>query len=214
MNVVSLNIKPKEFSSAATNPIANPKKMNIAVFASGAGTTLQTLIDQQTQYAYKVSLVVSNRPCHAIVRAEENHIPTLQSKDWSKIDNALINKNIQLIVLAGFLSILPKDFCEKWDKKIINIHPSLLPKHGGKGMYGIHVQESVLAAGDTKAGCTIHYVSAEIDGGGIIAQSIIDVLPNDTPESLSLRVQQAEKQLLPLTIKQLLGSSNNQIQQC
>ena len=81
-------------------------------------------------------------------------------------------------------------------------------------MYGIHVQESVLAAGDTKAGCTIHYVSAEIDGGGIIAQSIIDVLPNDTPESLSLRVQQAEKQLLPLTIKQLLGSSNNQIQQC
>lgn len=188
--------------------------MNIAVFASGAGTTLQTLIDQQTLYAYKVSLVVSNRPCHAIVRAEENHIHALQSKDWSEINNALINKNIQLIVLAGFLAILPKDFCEKWDKKIINIHPSLLPKHGGKGMYGIHVQESVLAAGDTKAGCTIHYVSAEIDGGGIIAQSIIDVLPNDTPESLSLRVQQAEKQLLPLTIKQLLGSSNNQIQQC
>ena len=207
-NVVSLNIKPKVFLSVATNPTIK-QTMNIAVFASGAGTTLQRLIEQQTQCDYKVSLVVSNRPCHAIVRAEQNHIPALQTKDWNEINNALISNHIQLIVLAGFLAILPQDFCERWDKKIINTHPSLLPKHGGKGMYGIHVQEAVLAAGDQKAGCTIHYVSAEIDGGNIIAQSAIDVLPDDTAESLSLRVQQAEKQLLPLTIKQLIASYNN-----
>jgi phosphoribosylglycinamide formyltransferase-1 len=178
--------------------------MNMAVFASGTGTTLQTLIDNQTHTGYQIVLVVANRPCQAIERAEEAHIPTLQSKDWELIDEALMKHQTELIVLAGFLAIVPSWFCEKRHKKIINIHPSLLPKHGGKGMYGVHVQKAVLEAGDKKAGCTVHYVSAEIDGGSIIAQSSIDILPNDTPETLSARVQQAEKQLLPKTIKQLI----------
>ena len=101
------------------------------------------------------------------------------------------------------MAIIPEWICQKWAQRIINIHPSLLPKHGGKGMYGIHVQEAVLAAGDTEAGCTVHYVSAEVDGGNIIAQATVEVLPDDTPETLSQRVQAEEKKLLPRIIGEL-----------
>lgn len=177
---------------------------DIAVFVSGTGTTLQTLIDSQDMYGYHIAVVVANRECNAIVRAEEAGIPTLQSKDWESIDNTLHNNGIGLVVLAGFLAIIPHWICEKWEKRIINLHPSLLPKHGGKGMYGIRVQEAVLAAGDKEAGCTVHYVSAEVDGGSIIAQEIIAVEENDTPETLSQRVQQAEKLLLPRVIGDLI----------
>lgn len=179
--------------------------MNIAVFVSGAGTTLQTLIEQQALYNYHIRLVVTNRTCPALERATKAQIPTLKTNIWEDIHQQLIDNNIQLIILAGFLTILPEWFCKKWEKKIINIHPSLLPKHGGKGMYGIHVQEAVLAAGDTEAGCTVHYVSAEVDGGEIIAQTTVKVLPDDTPETLSQRVQQAEKKLLPEVIAEIRG---------
>ena len=183
--------------------------MNIAVFASGTGTTLQTLIDAQTQYGYCVRLVVSNRACMALERAATHHIPTLQTKDWEVIDKALTDTHIQLIVLAGFLAIIPAWICQKWERHIINIHPSLLPKFGGKGMYGIRVQEAVLAAGDTEAGCTVHYVSAEVDGGNVLSQAVIEVHADDTPETLSQRVQAEEKRLLPRTIANL---KNNTIQ--
>lgn len=176
---------------------------NIAVFASGTGTTLQTLIDKQLQHGYRVALVVANRECSAIARAQDSHIPTLQSKDWIAIDQTLTQHDVQLVVLAGFLAIIPEWICQKWEQRIINIHPSLLPKHGGKGMYGIHVQEAVLAAGDTEAGCTVHYVSTEVDGGSIIAQATVEVLPDDTPETLSQRVQAEEKKLLPRIIGEL-----------
>lgn len=177
--------------------------MNIAVFVSGAGTTLQTLIEQQALYNYHIRLVVTNRTCQALERATKAQIPTLKTNIWEDIHQQLIDNKIQLIILAGFLTILPEWFCKKWEKKIINIHPSLLPKHGGKGMYGIYVQEAVLAAGDTEAGCTVHYVSAEVDGGEIIAQTTVKVLPDDTPDTLSQRVQQAEKKLLPQVIAEL-----------
>ena len=108
-----------------------------------------------------------------------------------------------MIVLAGYLSIIPQWFCENWEKRIINIHPSLLPKYGGKGMYGIHVHEAVLAAKESVTGCTVHYVSAAIDGGDIIAQSIVEVTNTDTPDSLASRVQVAEKLLLPSVIGKL-----------
>lgn len=179
-------------------------RFHIAVFASGTGTTLQALIDNQTEYGYHVALMVANRACAALERAAIQHIPTRQTKDWESIDKSLTTNDIQLIVLAGFLAIIPQWFCEKWDKKIINIHPSLLPKFGGKGMYGIRVQEAVLAAGETEAGCTVHYVSAEVDGGSIIAQERIAVLENDTPETLSQRLQQSEKKLLPRVIGELV----------
>ena len=176
----------------------------VAVFASGAGTTLQALLDNQEKYMYQISLVVANRECQAIERAAKTNIDAVVSTDWVEIDKALADRNIRLIVLAGFLAILPGWFCHKWEGKMVNIHPSLLPKHGGKGMYGIRVQESVLASGDNVAGCTVHYVSAEIDGGNIIAQAQVDVLEGDTPETLSARVQQKEKQLLPRIVGELL----------
>lgn len=179
----------------------------LAVFASGTGTTLQTLMDCQEQYNYQVSLVVVNRVCLAQERAEQEGITTLLSKDWWEIDQTLTQHQIQLIVLAGFLAIIPQWFCEKWDKKMINIHPSLLPKFGGKGMYGIRVHEAVLAAGEEQSGCTVHYVSAEVDGGTIIAQSSVPVMPVDTPEKLAQRVQQAEKNLLPQVIGDLLSNA-------
>lgn len=177
--------------------------MKIAVFASGTGTTLQTLIEQQAQYGYQVSLVVANRACMAMERAEKHGIPVLLSKNWEEIDLLLRQYDVELIVLAGFLAIIPQWICAAWEKRIINVHPSLLPKHGGKGMYGIHVQESVLASKDTIAGCTVHYVSEEIDGGAILAQATVPVLAHDTPELLSLRVQQQEKILLPKVIGEL-----------
>lgn len=177
--------------------------MKIAVFASGTGTTLQTLIEQQAQYGYHVSLVVANRACMALDRAEKHGIPVLLSKEWGEIDLLLRQYDVKMIVLAGFLAIIPQWICATWDKRIINIHPSLLPKHGGKGMYGIHVQESVLASHDSIAGCTVHYVSAEVDGGAMIAQATVPVLAHDTPETLSLRVQQQEKILLPRVIGEL-----------
>ncbi len=176
----------------------------LAIFVSGNGTTLQTLIDCQQMYDYDVSIVVANRSCIAIERARENSITTLLSKDWNDIDLALRQKNVKLIVLAGFLAIIPQWFCEKWDGKIVNIHPSLLPKYGGKGMYGLHVHEAVIAAGEQQTGCTVHFVSAEVDGGHIIAQSVVPVLSTDTPETLGMRVQQEEKQLLPRVISDLL----------
>ena len=177
--------------------------MEIAVFASGTGTTLQTLIEQQAQYGYQVSLVVANRACMALEQAEKHGIPVLLSKDWEEIDLLLRQYDVKLMVLAGFLAISPQWICAMWDKRIINIHPSLLPKHGGKGMYGIYVQESVLASNDSIAGCTVHYVSAEVDSGKIIAQTTVPVLKDDTPETLSLRVQQQEKILLPKVIGEL-----------
>ena len=178
-------------------------RFQIAVFASGTGTTLQRLIDSQDRYGYRVALVVVNRECMAADRAAKAHIPTLQTKDWETIDGSLRAHEIKLIVLAGFLAIIPNWICKKWEGQIINIHPSLLPKHGGKGMYGIRVQEAVLTAGDKEAGCTVHYVSAEVDGGRIIAQSVVEVQSNDTPQSLAERVQQAEKQLLPQIVGRL-----------
>ena len=176
---------------------------HIAVLASGTGTTLQALLDNQSQYGYCVSLVIANRECMAIERAQAADIAHLQTKDWDAIDQVLTAHSVRLVVLAGFLAILPEWFCRKWQGRIINIHPSLLPKHGGKGMYGIYVQESVLAAGDTEAGCTVHYVSAEIDGGAIIAQSRVPVLPDDTPHTLAARVQQQEKILLPRIVGEI-----------
>ena len=180
---------------------------NIAVFASGTGTTLQALIDKQQEYGYRVAQVVTNRTCIALERAQAAAIPTLQSKNWEEIDQALTEKHVQLIVLAGFLAIIPDWICQKWEQRIINIHPSLLPKHGGKGMYGIHVQEAVLAVGDRMAGCTVHYVSAEVDGGSIIAQATVAVEDNDTADTLAQRVQIEEKLLLPQVIGELKKTS-------
>ena len=110
---------------------------------------------------------------------------------------------MDLIVLAGYLSILPSDFLQRWEKKIINIHPSLLPKFGGKGMHGNHVHKAVLAAKEEKSGCTVHYVTEEIDGGEIILQREVPVYAEDTVELLQERVLEQEHILLPEAIQKI-----------
>jgi len=114
-----------------------------------------------------------------------------------------IPKNTKLIVLAGFMPILPDEICYLWSGRIINTHPSLLPKFGGKGMYGVKVQEAVLAAGEEFAGCTVHFVTPEIDGGEIILQKSISVHPNETAWQLGQRVYKEENRLLLDSIKLL-----------
>lgn len=192
--------------------------VHIAVFVSGEGTTLQALLDCQQASRYRVSLVVANRECGALARASRAGIPTLfpTSRDkmscdpdksgqvWEEITRQLREAGIELIVLAGYLAIIPEAVCEQWAGRMINIHPSLLPKFGGKGMYGRRVHEAVLAAGERETGCTVHYVSSAVDGGEVIAQARVPVLANDTPDTLAARVQAAERELLPKVVEQLV----------
>ena len=176
----------------------------IAVFVSGEGTTLQALLDGQETRHYQVALVVANRECGALGRAIKAGVPTLLSRDWEKITGRLQEVGIGLIVLAGYLAIIPEAVCEQWEGRMINTHPSLLPKFGGKGMYGMRVHEAVLAAGERETGCTVHYVNSAVDGGEVIAQARVPVLANDTPDTLAARVQAAERELLPKVVEQLV----------
>ena len=176
---------------------------HIAVFASGEGTTLQALLDGQEARHYRVSLVVANRACGALGRAAKAGVPTLLSCDWEEITGRLQEAGIGLIVLAGYLAIIPEAVCEQWAGRMINTHPSLLPKFGGKGMYGMRVHEAVVAAGERETGCTVHYVSSAVDGGAVIAQARVPVATGDSPTTVAARVQAAERQLLPKVVEQL-----------
>ena len=120
------------------------------------------------------------------------------------IDSTLKESKTDYIVLAGYLSILTEKFIKKWDKRVINIHPSLLPKFGGKGMYGIKVHEAVIKAGEKESGCTVHFVTNEIDAGEIITNVKVPVLEDDTPETLQKRVLEQEHKLLIKGIKKIL----------
>ena len=194
----------------------NKKIFNIVVFASGGGSNFQSLIDHQIKIGYKIILLITDKECMAIERAKINNIPYffIDKNKFKKSFFHQINKNIpintDLIVLAGFMSILDEKFCQKWQGKIINTHPSLLPKYGGKGMYGVKVQESVMKAKEKKAGCTVHYVNKDIDGGQIIIQRSINVNYNETPWELGGRIHEEEKKILPKAIKIIIDKLNNE----
>jgi phosphoribosylglycinamide formyltransferase-1 len=167
----------------------------IAVLVSGGGTNLQSIIDaiNNREINAQIVAVISSTPnAYALERAKANNIETfvVTKKEFinpsDKICDILNKLNIDLVVLAGYLGILKGQILSKY--KIINIHPALLPKFGGVGMYGIHVHEAVISAHETKSGCTVHYVNDKVDGGDIILQRYVDVLPDDTPETLAKRV--------------------------
>lgn len=184
---------------------------NIAVFVSGGGTNLQALIDAQKSGIIKsgnIKLVVSNKEgAYALERAKKAGIDTkvLLKKDYtSQLDfekalyETMRENDIDLIVLAGFMSILTKWFTSKFDKRIINVHPSLIPSFCGKGYYGLHVHEAALAYGVKVSGATVHFVNEVPDGGEIILQKAVKVQKNDTPEILQKRImEQAEWRILP-----------------
>ena len=190
-------------------------KTKICVLVSGGGTNLQALIDAQKIGIIKngeIALVISNKEnAYALTRAKENNIDALYIKkdaDFEKnLEKALEDNGIDLIVLAGFLVILSSDFVKKYDKKIINIHPSLIPSFCGEGFYGLKVHEAALARGVKVTGATTHFVNEITDGGEIIMQKAVEIKENDTPESLQKRVmEEAEWKILPLSVEKVSES--------
>ena len=191
------------------------KKKNIAVLVSGSGSNLQSIIDniEQGNLNCKITYVIADRPCYGLERAKNYKIKNImldrklfKEKLSDEISSILENneEKTDYIVLAGYLSILSNSFIEKWPEKIINIHPSLLPKFGGKGMYGMNVHRAVIEAKEKESGATIHFVDSGIDTGKIITQVKVPVLENDSPEDLQKRVLEQEHKLLIKGIKILL----------
>ena len=177
--------------------------MKIAVLISGSGTNLQAIIDAVDSGKLKnieIACVIADRNCYGLERALDAEIPTWyveRGEGLSKeIDEICSENGIDLIVLAGFLSILNEEFCRKWDKKIINLHPSLLPKYGGMGMYGSKVHSAVLAAREKESGVTVHYVSSGVDEGEIILQKSFKIPENADLEWLQQKISEVEKPLL------------------
>ena len=178
------------------------KKTRIAVMVSGGGTNLQALIDAQKSgiiHSGKIELVISNREdAYALERAKRNGIPALVAKQEEEMIRGLEEAEIDLVVLAGFLKILSPAFIRRFENRIINIHPALIPSFCGKGAYGLHVHEMALDYGVKVTGATVHFVNEVPDGGKIILQKAVEVREGDTPEVLQRRVmEQAEWRLLP-----------------
>ena len=189
-------------------------KTRIAVLVSGGGTNLQALIDAQTGVIRdgEIVVVISNKAgAYALERASKAGIPgrTVLKKDCGSqsvfeqaIKDILTEYKVDLIVLAGFLSILSADFTNAYPKRIINVHPSLIPSFCGAGYYGLRVHEAALNYGVKVTGATVHFVNEVLDGGEIILQKAVAIRKNDTPEKLQLRVmRQAEWKILPLAVQ-------------
>ena len=194
----------------------------IAVLVSGGGTNLQALIDAQESgilHSGKIALVVSNAAgAYALERARKAGIPGVtllkkqlggQAQFEAALQKTLEEYGIDVIVLAGFMTILSGDFTAKWPKRILNIHPALIPSFCGEGFYGLRVHQAALDYGVKVTGATVHYVNRIPDGGEIIAQKAVEVLPGDTPEILQRRVmEQAEWILLPQATETVCAGLN------
>lgn len=176
---------------------------NIAVLISGGGTNLQAIIDN-TENNYingKIKIVISNREdAYGLVRAEKAGIPGLCIKDDEELISKLRENNIDLIILAGYLKILPEKITKIYDNKIINIHPSLIPAFCGRGYYGLKVHEAVISRGVKYTGATTHFVNEGADEGPIIMQRIVEV-EDESPEELQQKVLKIEHEILPLSVK-------------
>ncbi len=182
----------------------------IVVLVSGGGTNLQRIIDSVENGEIKnseISLVVADRDCYGLQRARQHSIPTKiipRGKNFSQELFLILPEQTDLIILAGFLSILSKEFCDSFSGKIINIHPALLPKFGGKGMWGHHVHEAVLEAGEKESGATVHYVTSGIDEGEIILQKSFEISEDETVASLAEKIHEIEFEIFPQAINKVL----------
>lgn len=195
------------------------KKARIAVLVSGGGTNLQALIDACASGVIKsgeIAAVISSKEgAYALRRAEKAGIPTATvdrrrfsgRADFEKALAACIDgAGAQLIILAGFMCILSEEFTRRYDGRIINVHPSLIPSFCGEGFYGLHVHEAALARGVKLTGATVHFVNEIPDGGRIIMQKAVEVRDDDTPEQLQRRVmEEAEWKILPLSAELVCG---------
>ena len=190
-------------------------KKKIAVLVSGGGTNLQALIDSQKRGELgngEITCVISSNPdAYALERAVKNEIKThvLVRKDFADISSyskamrdLLLSEEVDLVVYAGFMTILDHNVCDAFENRMINVHPALIPSFCGKGYYGLHVHEAALKKGIKVSGATVHFVTAECDAGPIILQKAVEVKEGDTPESLQKRImEEAEWKILPLAVK-------------
>jgi len=195
------------------------KSVNIAVFASHGGSDLQAVIDacKAGKLKAEVRAVISNNAdSTALQRARDNGIPAYHfdaQNEWLEgiLDTAILNTlkrhDVQIVFLAGYLKKLGTKVSKAYEGSVYNIHPSLLPKYGGKGMYGLNVHKAVINAGETETGITIHRVTGEYDAGEIIAQRKVAVLKDDTPETLAARVLEQEHIFIVETLAKIIGQS-------
>ena len=193
----------------------NTKKTNIAVLVSGGGTNLQALIDAEKRGELgngKISLVLASKEgVYALERAKQNDIPAVvlprkeypSIADYSKaLADTLEEAKVDLVVLAGFLTIFDEQVFERFTNKILNVHPALIPSFCGKGFYGLHVHEAALEKGVKVSGATVHIVTPECDAGPIILQKAVEVREDDTPETLQKRImEEAEWKILPEAVR-------------
>jgi phosphoribosylglycinamide formyltransferase 1 len=180
--------------------------VRVAVLVSGGGTNLQALLDAlHDSPIARVAQVISNRPdAGALDRARQAAVPTTVLKNPRDANELLAAlRDAQIVVLAGYLKLVPRAVVERFPGRMINIHPALLPDFGGPGMYGHHVHEAVLASGAKESGATVHLVNEAFDRGEIIAQERVPILDGDTPERLAARVLEAEHRLLPRVVLEL-----------
>ena len=183
----------------------------IAIFASGSGSNAENIIQyfaQKPQFCVK-SVFCNVPDAYVLERAKKYRIPSFvfnreEFRNPDKVFRQLQEQEIDFVVLAGFLWLMPSFITAAWPNKIVNIHPALLPAYGGKGMYGHHVHEAVIAAGEKESGITIHYVNDHYDQGAIIFQAKCPVLPTDTPDDLAARVHELEYRYFPQIIAETI----------
>ncbi|MBQ0164807.1 MAG: phosphoribosylglycinamide formyltransferase [Bacteroidales bacterium] len=187
---------------------------NLAIFVSGSGTNCENIIRYfQNSTDVKCVLVLSNREdAYALVRAQRLGVPTEVVPKTEFLDESVLlplleRYGVSHIILAGFLLVVPPFLVKRYDHRIINIHPALLPKYGGKGMYGHHVHEAVKAAGETESGITIHYVNEVCDGGDIIRQFSVPLSPDDTADDIAAKIHVLEQAHFPQVIEECLCQS-------
>ena len=188
------------------------ERISMAVFASGSGTNCENIIRHfSTSPLGRVSLVVSNKADALVLeRAQRLGVPAVvvtkaELAQPNVVLPLLARHNVRFIVLAGFLPLVPDYLLEAFPRRIVNIHPSLLPKYGGKGMWGHHVHEAVKAAGETETGMTVHYVTPVCDGGDIIAQFHVSLSPDDTADDIAAKEHVLEMEHFPQVIEQLIA---------
>ncbi len=188
----------------------NSNKVNIAMLASGTGSNVLNFINYfRIHSRIKIALVISNKPdAQVLKKAEMLNVPSvyIEKAKWNDpkyLLDIFKKHNIDFIVLAGFLSLVPAFLIQEYPNKIVNIHPALLPKFGGKGMYGMNVHKAVIDSKEDKSGISIHYVNEEYDKGRIIFQASLFVSANDTPETLAKKVQKLEHEHYPRVIEGL-----------
>ena len=180
-------------------------KTKVAVLVSGGGTNLQAIIDKvangELPQVELVKVISSKEGAFALERAAKANIPTAVAKEQADVLKELKACGTELIVLAGYMKVLSEEIIKEYRNRIINIHPSLIPKYCGKGFYGIRVHQAVIAGGETESGATVHYVDEGVDTGEIILQRKVPVEPGDTPEELAARVLKTEHVILAEGLK-------------